>query len=149
MHSIHKVMSCDHRRCDDMFVEAQKSAARKDWTNARQHTDLFIRNMLQHFNHEETVLFPGFEQASGMTRGPTEVMREEHKTMCELFDELREAAVAESSARFLGVAESLFIYMQQHNIKEESVLYPMMDQYCPAKELPRSCTIQGSASYAA
>ena len=142
MHSIHKTMSQDHKRCDDLFVEAQKFAARKEWPSARQYTDLFIRNELQHFNHEETVLFPTFEQATGMIHGPTEVMREEHKTLCELFDDLRQAAVDESASRFLGVAETLFIFLQQHNMKEENILYPMMDQHCQGNDMDKLCRLQ-------
>lgn len=149
MHSIHQVMSHDHKRCDDMFVEAQRYAARKDWAVARQYTDLFIRNVLQHFNHEETVLFPTFEQTTGMQHGPTEIMREEHKTMCDLFDELRQAAAKESASHYLGVAETLFIFMQQHNMKEENVLYPMIDQHCPGNELDRLRNLHHGASNAA
>lgn len=134
MHSIHQVMSEDHKRCDDMFVEAQKSAARKDWDSARHYTELFTRNVLQHFNHEESVLFPAFEQKTGMLHGPTEVMRNEHQTMRELFDDLQQAAINESASGFLGVAETLFIFMQQHNMKEENVLYPMLDQQLSGTE---------------
>jgi len=32
------------------------------------------------------------------------------------------------SATFLGLAETLMLLMQQHNMKEEQVLYRMMDQ---------------------
>ncbi len=144
MHSIHQVMSEDHKRCDDMFVEAQTHAARKDWAAAREYTDLFTRNVLLHFNHEESVLFPAFEQQTGMIHGPTEVMREEHQTMRELFDDLRQAAAKESASGFLGVAESLFIFMQQHNMKEENVLYPMMDQQLSCNGLSDAYDIRKS-----
>ena len=146
MHSIHQVMSEDHKRCDDMFVEAQKLAARKDWVAARQYTDLFTRNILQHLNHEESVLFPAFEQKTGMLYGPTEVMRDEHATMRALFDDLRQAAANESSSRFLGVAETLFIFMQQHNMKEENVLYPMMDQQLTGNEMNNAYFLNNTTS---
>lgn len=149
MHSIHQVMSEDHKRCDDMFVEAQKFAARKDWVAARQYTDLFARNVLQHFNHEETVLFPAFEQKTGMTHGPTEVMRDEHITMRALVDDLHQAAANESSSRFLGVAETLFIFMQQHNMKEENVLYPMLDQQLSGNEINNIYNLKNTTSTAA
>lgn len=149
MLSIHQTMSQDHRRCDDMFVEAQKFAARKDWTAAVHYTDLFIRNELQHFNHEETVLFPAFEQATGMIHGPTEIMREEHKTLCELFEDLRQAGAKENPAQFLGVAETLFIFLQQHNMKEENILYPMMDQQCQDHDMQRLCSLHKTISHAA
>ncbi|MDQ1363688.1 MAG: hypothetical protein QG652_1550 [Pseudomonadota bacterium] len=149
MRSIHQVMSHDHKRCDDMFVEAQKSAARKDWASARQYADLFIRNTLQHFHHEETVLFPAFEQTTGMTQGPTTVMREEHRTMRDLLDDLHQAVTNENQSRFLGIAETLYIFMQQHNMKEENVLYPMIDQHCPRSDMDRLCNLHSTTSDAA
>ena len=37
--------------------------------------------MLRHFEMEEAVLFPAFEEATGMTQGPTMVMHAEHVQM--------------------------------------------------------------------
>ena len=34
----------------------------------------------------------------------------------------------QNSERYAGEAETLLIMMQQHNVKEEHVLYPMCDQ---------------------
>ena len=36
---------------------------------------------------------------------------------------------------YLGQAETLLIMMQQHNMKEENILYPMCDQHL-TEELP-------------
>ena len=38
-----------------------------------------------------------------------------------------------TEAAYLGVAETLLIMMQQHNMKEENVLYPMCDQHLAAE----------------
>ena len=40
--------------------------------------DSFQALVLQHFCAEEQVLFPAFEEQTGMLTGPTQVMRSEH-----------------------------------------------------------------------
>lgn len=83
---------------------------------------------LQHFAAEESLLFPAFEKETGVRMGPTEVMRTEHVQMRQLIGAAREALLAKDADDFSGYAETLLIMMQQHNMKEENVLYPMCDQ---------------------
>jgi hemerythrin-like domain-containing protein len=63
-----------------------------------------------------------------MTQGPTQMMRMEHIQMRELFDQLDASLKRQDSDAFLGDCETLLIIMQQHNMKEEQMLYPMADQ---------------------
>jgi hemerythrin-like domain-containing protein len=56
--------------------------------------------MLHHFGVEESVLFPRFEQSTGMYRGPTQVMRGEHVQMRQLLA-AAEAALADAGRRRL------------------------------------------------
>jgi len=60
--------------------------------------------------------------------GPTQVMRMEHIQMKQLFSEMEQAVKARDDAQYLGLSETLMMIMQQHNMKEEQMLYPMMDQ---------------------
>jgi DUF438 domain-containing protein len=78
---------------------------------------------------EEQTLFPAFEARTGMTMGPTQVMRMEHGQMRELIDAAVDALQAGNTDDFFGQTETLLIMMQQHNMKEENVLYPMCDQH--------------------
>jgi DUF438 domain-containing protein len=84
-----------------------------------------------HFAREEELLFPAFEAATGHTMGPTRVMRMEHDQMRGLFVSAAEALAAHDARRFLGVSESLMVLVQQHNMKEEQILYPMCDEVLP------------------
>jgi hemerythrin-like domain-containing protein len=52
-----------------------------------------------------------------------------------LFDEAGTALSSGDTDEYVGVAETLLIMMQQHNMKEENMLYPMCDQHLTA-ELP-------------
>jgi DUF438 domain-containing protein len=63
-----------------------------------------------------------------MHQGPTQVMRGEHVQMRQLLA-AAEAALAERDVDdYSGNAETLLIMIQQHNVKEENILYPMCDQ---------------------
>ena len=128
METISEFMEADHRRCDEFFVTAEGAASQGDWDKAQSDFKEFRQAIEQHFAMEEQALFPRFEEASGNPMGPTQVMRHEHEQMRELFDEMADAVAAKNEDDFLGSAETLLILMQQHNRKEESILYPMSDQ---------------------
>ena len=128
MGSILNFMGGDHRACDDLFAAAENAAAKNDWDAAR---DLFARfhaAMLHHLAMEEDVLFPAFESRTGMSMGPTQVMRMEHVQMRDLMQQMADAARQGDTDSYLGYSETLNMLMQQHNLKEENVLYPMTDQ---------------------
>ena len=76
---------------------------------------------------DEADLFPAFEEATGMRFGPTQVMRMEHQQMRQLLVELREVVQDRDPDAILGVTETLLMLMQQHNAKEEGMLYPMAE----------------------
>ena len=126
--SINEYMSNKHRECDDVFSQAENFVAEDKWDEAHKHWQQFHGELEEHLTMEEAVLFPKFEQATGMTQGPTSVMRMEHAQMRALCDKLANAALAKNKEAYLGVSETLMILMQQHNMKEEQMLYPMTDR---------------------
>lgn len=128
MPTIQQLMTEDHRRCDDLFIEIERDIQAKHWEQAQQAFATFRQGLLQHFEAEETLLFPAFEAKTGMTQGPTQVMRGEHTEMRDLLQTAHNALIAQDSQQYSGEAETLLIMMQQHNVKEEHVLYPMCDQ---------------------
>ena len=95
--------------------------------------DHFRSATLAHFASEEKTLFPTFEAKTGMTMGPTQVMRMEHVQMRALMDDAAVALADGETDNYLGLAETLLIMMQQHNMKEENILYPMCDQHLAAE----------------
>ena len=133
MQSIRDFMSGDHRRCDDIFAEVEQAMAQEQWERATETFARFQGAVLQHFAAEETTLFPAFEERSGMPMGPTQVMRGEHIQMRELMEAARAGLAARDADDYSGNAETLLIMMQQHNMKEENVLYPMCDQNLAAE----------------
>lgn len=130
MTSIQDTMTHDHKRCDHYFAEAEQLVSNQQWSEAQNLVQQFRAALLNHLQFEENTLFPAFEEKTGMTQGPTQMMRHEHEQMRELISELIQAAQDQNQDRYLGLSESLLIYMQQHNMKEEQILYPMIDQEC-------------------
>ena len=129
-------MTDDHRHCDDLFADAEQGIASRNHTAATAAFGHFQQSMLAHFAAEEKTLFPAFETATGMSMGPTQVMRMEHEQMRGLMQDAADALQAGKSEDYLGIAETLLIMMQQHNMKEENILYPMCDQHL-AGDLPQ------------
>ena len=128
MDKIGAYLTPDHRHCDGYFSTAEAAALQSDWDAAAIQLDQFLSAMQQHFTKEETVLFPAFEQCTHHTEGPTEVMRMEHTQMRELFQDLQQALVSHNASTYAGASETLLILMQQHNLKEEQMLYRMCEQ---------------------
>ena len=123
-----QILPAHHRHCDDLFVAAEESAQRGDWAAAAPAFARFNDQMKAHFEAEEGLLFPAFEAATGMSAGPTQMMRHEHEQMRSLLSQLETACAAHDGEGYAGVAETLLMLMQQHNMKEENILYPMCDQ---------------------
>lgn len=128
MTPISQIMPNHHKHCDQLFVAAEDAVQRGDWSAADTAVARFEAQMAAHFAAEEEVLFPAFEEATGMTGGPTEMMRYEHEQMRGLLSQLDAARAARDADSYGGVAETLLTLLQQHNMKEENILYPMCDQ---------------------
>ncbi|EXI72526.1 MAG TPA: hemerythrin domain-containing protein [Candidatus Accumulibacter phosphatis] len=133
MQTITDFMASDHRSCDELLVTVEHAVADRRWGPARAAFTLFRAGMLHHFSAEEAILFPLFEQSTGIFRGPTQVMRAEHAQMRQLLAAAEAAVAAQDADDYSGNAETLLIMMQQHNVKEENVLYPMCDQHLAAQ----------------
>ncbi|MEN8205252.1 MAG: hemerythrin domain-containing protein [Pseudomonadota bacterium] len=128
MTTIDDVMTAGHRTCDRYFAEAEAAVADEDWFRAEDAWSHFSRVLDKHFTRfEEELLFPAFEEVNG-PYGPTQMMRMEHAQIRTLEAQMRSVLSARDRQEFLGLAETLMLLIQQHNMKEEQILYPMMDQ---------------------
>lgn len=128
MTTITETMANDHRHCDALFAEAEELIAQGDWAQGREKFEAFRNATENHFSMEEGILFPGFEQRTGQAAGPTQMMRMEHSQIRQLLADMEAAVTHEDDERYLGLSETLMMVMQQHNMKEEQMLYPMADQ---------------------
>lgn len=118
-----------HGHCDSLFADAEAAVMAGDWNDAAALFEGFSAALETHFRTEEQTLFPAFEAATGMTLGPTQMMRLEHAQMRDLLAQMAGAVGTRDGKAFPGHAETLLILMQQHNLKEENILYPMCDRH--------------------
>ena len=124
-------MKAEHRECDTLFAAAEEAIAKGEWDAANERFLRFANETLRHFKEEEETLFPAFESATGMTQGPTQVMRYEHEQVKGLIGNMAEAIEKKDKDAALSIAESMMILLQQHNMKEEQMLYAMCDRQLP------------------
>ncbi|MCK9381132.1 MAG: hemerythrin domain-containing protein [Sulfuritalea sp.] len=124
-----------HKHCDELFAAAEEACADGNWAAGEGAFALLVDQLETHFTSEEQLLFPAFEAATGMTSGPTEIMRGEHRQMRDLLAQMQAALASRDSDAFGGGAETLLILMQQHNMKEENILYPMCDNALGASDV--------------
>jgi hemerythrin-like domain-containing protein len=121
-------MTTEHRTCDDLFAKAEASAASKEWEKAEREFLEFANKTLLHFKKEEEELFPTFEAKTGNAEGPTQVMKFEHEQVKGLIGKMAAAIEDQDRDAYLSLAESMMILLQQHNMKEEQMLYAMCDR---------------------
>ena len=128
MTSIPEYMTQTHASCDEQFTDAEQAVADGRWDEASTGFAAFVAACERHFAREEQVLFPQIERFTGQGGGPTQVMRMEHVQIRELMNQLERAVATDDEEEYLGFSETLLVMMQQHNMKEEQILYPMADQ---------------------
>jgi hemerythrin-like domain-containing protein len=117
----------EHRRCDGIWSEVEAAAESGEGQQATAHFERFAAALERHLRMEEEVLFPAFEEATGMRDGgPTFVMRSEHEQMRGLLEQMR--GVADGGDELVDLGDTLLMLIQQHNQKEENMLYPMAEQ---------------------
>ena len=67
MSGITSALQHHHKLCDDDFALAEEAAHKGDWAACAATHEKFRTEMLAHFGVEEEVLFPAFEERTGMT----------------------------------------------------------------------------------
>ncbi len=133
MTTIAEFMTADHNSCDNEFAVAEQTALAGNWSEAETAFNTFRDDMMRHFRMEEDVLFPTLTSAGGPA-GPVHVMLMEHAQIKELLKQMGEAVARQDAQQYGGLSETLLMVMQQHNHKEENILYPITDQILAAQK---------------
>ena len=123
MKNFKEFMIQDHRDCDSVFSDAEKLVESGDWSGAKEAFLVFKKDMLTHFGMEEEIIFPEFNQKSGGGCNPTGVMLMEHDQMKRLLGILESKIDAQDKDSFFGSSDTLMMVLQQHNLKEEQIMY--------------------------
>jgi iron-sulfur cluster repair protein YtfE (RIC family) len=128
MNTLSRYLQSDHRYCDELFELIAPLAQAGKWQEAHHALQAFEAAMERHLAREEHALFPALERAHGGPMGPTHVMRLEHRGMRDLLLQMQDALECADADELDAAAQTLRITLQQHNMKEEGVLYPMADR---------------------
>lgn len=127
--SISSYMQQDHVLIDGIAERAIAAAQAGDWPALEREASDFLRRLRRHIEMEENVLFPAFEQRTGMTAaGPSAQMRVEHTQMRPILSRMQEAASAPDRVGYQQASKALFDILVPHNMKEEQMMYPMLDE---------------------
>ncbi len=135
--SEHKTISTfyelDHDRLDELFKTFQKFK-RSDFAKAKEAFREFKFGLQRHIVWEEDLLFPLWEEKTGMSdSGPTFVMRAEHRQIGQLLEAIH-GKVADQNPECDQEEQALLNLLGSHNMKEERVLYPAIDQVTNEEE---------------
>lgn len=148
MHSISQYLSDDHNRIDEFFADADAAAACSEWHQCMAAFTAGQQALLKHIQAEENVLFPACEAASGRHTGPTQVMRLEHQQLRDILTRMQQAATDWNNDEYLSLSGALHQVLIQHNHKEETILYPMADQFLADRQELIIATMQKLAAVA-
>ncbi len=123
----------DHDRLDELFRNFQQMK-RTDFSQAKTFFKEFKFGLQRHIVWEEEILFPLFEQKTGISHGgPTDVMRGEHRVIKSYLEDIHDKVKAQNpdtDTEELALLEIL----SAHNQKEEMILYPAIDRSVTSAE---------------
>jgi regulator of cell morphogenesis and NO signaling len=130
---IREAFAADHDRLDGLF-ESYRQARRTNSDRAREFFKEFKFGLQRHIVWEEQVLFPLFEEKTGMLHaGPTEVMRQEHR-LIGMYLEAVHNKVRNRDPNSDNEVYALQSALALHNQKEENILYPTLDRLLSDEE---------------
>lgn len=133
---VNEYMAWDHDRLDALLIETRSALDTGAVEEARRLFGEFRTGLLRHIRMEEEVLFPAFEQATGMFEGgPTAVMRMEHREIQSVLESMKSylEGAEITPEGFETLQQSLLAVLADHNAKEEHIVYPMTDHHHPAQ----------------
>jgi len=123
----------DHDRSDELFKTFQR-LKRSDVPKAKEAFKEFKFGLQRHIVWEEDLLFPLWEEKTGMSEdGPTFAMRAEHRRIGQQLEAIH-GKVANQNPDSDQEEQALLNLLGSHNMKEERVLYPAIDQLTSAEE---------------
>ena len=116
----------DHDRLDELFKTFQ-TLKRSNFAKAKEAFKEFKIGLQRHIMWEEELLFPMWEEKTGMVEdGPTPMMRHEHSQIKQLLDAIHKK-VEGNNLETDQDEQALLTLLGSHNRKEERALYPAID----------------------
>lgn len=132
-------MGEDHDRLE-LILKEFRSIKNTDISKARQLFHDFKIGLQRHIVWEEEILFPIFENKTGMhDSGPTAIMRLEHRKIKDFLEKIHDKIV-KGDIKVESLENGLIEVLTDHNNKEEDILYPWIDNSVSEKEREEAFT---------
>jgi hemerythrin-like domain-containing protein len=129
-------LSWDHDRLDAILADVARMVDDGELERAEHVFTDFADGLDRHIRLEEDTVFRIFEERTGLTEGPTRVMRAEHVEIRHVLSAIRGALGRGDGAAFRRERARLENVLGPHNVKEERVLYPSLDRLLSPGERP-------------
>jgi iron-sulfur cluster repair protein YtfE (RIC family) len=118
----------DQRRLDALLASCLAAARAADFEVARTVFRHFEAAFLLHMKVEEQVVFPVFEDRTGLQWGPTMTLRGEHRALRHAVAGLQEGLALANLRLVETGASELEKLSPDHEGKEANVFFPMTDR---------------------
>ena len=132
--TISTVLESEHRWIDERFQRF-----RQHLSEGQVDAALFeeaAKVLHRHIYLEEEIVFSELE-ARGM-QGPPDVMAQEHGEICRFLNRILELVHGNTSpGQVQGVFNALVSLLEEHNFKEEKILYPAADRLLDSSQVVR------------
>lgn len=128
MKTICEYLAAEHQRCDRLFSKVESCIVQRDWEAAGKQFLLFEDAMGRHIVMEESILFPAFMNAVSGASAPIAMLRSEHQRLKLIFERFAESLQERNLREFALHADSYVLLVRQHSMKEEEMLYPLLDR---------------------
>lgn len=139
MKTVLSFMGEDHDRLGNIFKEF-KTVKNANKNKARNLFHEFKIGLQKHIVWEEEILFPLFENKTGMhDTGPTAIMRMEHRKIKDFLERIHSNLI-DGSTQTGDLEEGLIEVLTEHNNKEENILYPWIDNSVSEEEKEETFT---------
>ena len=126
MKSVLYFMGADHDKLDNIFRKFRNIKSR-DKNKAIGLFRKFKNDLQRHISLEEDILFPLFETKIGMNEtSPIYVMKIEHNEIKDLLSKI-DNCFTNGDVNTNVLEDYLIKILSEHNSKEESILYPLID----------------------
>ena len=123
----------DHDAIDVILADALRMAEDGETERAEHTFAEFADGLRRHIAIEEELLFPVFDRRHGFggcgrPGGPSSVMVLEHRSIQNALAECQHALASLGKIDFREPFAHLRQLVEMHNVKEEQVLYPIIDR---------------------
>lgn len=121
-------LGSDHQQLDSLVLDVQAGLQGGDLAAAQRDFAVLDRRLRTHMHVEDELLFPAFEERTGMqSEGPTVTLRREHAEILRRMVKMEELLRSDPREALREIV-ALRALHQDHSTREERVIYPTCDR---------------------